>query len=231
MEAHYFPAVALDDPLRVNYDTETLGQSYQYTVHNQFIEVTNTWTADGTWFYYHELPTNISQLVILDKNRKPVVVPHFIEGNKLYHTLDGDVYWIKYFTEDAFHEDLVTYFAVLPRIVAKPGAAPRVQPGGWGWTHGVIDLPDRTEYRFRWFADNRYQILDPYTVLPNDPWYVRIRHNVAPRPPEWARMIFHPYRPYLPATWGPANIADDHHLWVVCLRREARYSDEILKPR
>ena len=36
---------------------------------------------------------------------------------------------------------------------------------------GVIDLPSWAEHRIRFYEDNRYQILDPYTVLPNDPWY------------------------------------------------------------
>ena len=73
----------------------------------------------------------------------------------------------------------------------------------------MIDLPDReVEVRIRFTEDNRYRILDPYTVLPNDPWYVRIRHNVKPQPPEWVHMIFSPFRPFMVATWVPGTLRD-----------------------
>src|SRR5436309_6193002 len=64
VEAHYFPPVGLEEALPVNDNIPVTGQSYQDTVYNQFIEVTNKWTADGTWFYYYELPANISQVVM-----------------------------------------------------------------------------------------------------------------------------------------------------------------------
>jgi hypothetical protein len=76
-------------------------------------------------------------------------------------------------------------------------AAPFVAAGHFAWTHGVIDLPNRNEHRFRFYEDNRYQVLDPYTTLPNDPWYARIRFNVKPMPAEWTRMLFAPFRPYM----------------------------------
>jgi len=50
------------------------------------------------------------------------------------------------------------------------------------------------------------EILDPYTVLPNDPWYVRIRHNVQPQPAEWTRMLFTPFRPFMVGTWVPGKL-------------------------
>ena len=51
MTAHQFPAVGLNLPLAVNNDVGVTGQSYEYTVKNQFIEVTNKWDANGTYFY------------------------------------------------------------------------------------------------------------------------------------------------------------------------------------
>jgi hypothetical protein len=71
-------------------------------------------------------------------------------------------------------------------------------------------LPSWDEYRIRFYADNRYQILDPYTVLPNDPWYPRIRFNVKPAPAEWTRMLFSPYRPYMVGTWVPGHLVAEN---------------------
>ena len=95
----------------------------------------------------------------------------------------------------------------MPRAPRRQtGDAPFVPANSYAWTHGVIDLPNRNEHRIRFYEDNRYQILDPYTVLPNDPWYVRIRHNVKPIPAEWTRMLFTPYRPFMVGTWVPGKL-------------------------
>jgi hypothetical protein len=126
----------------------------------------------------------------------------------LHHSLDGAVYWVRYFANERFHEELLTYEPVLRRAQRRDGAAPAVLEGSWSWTHGVIDLPNRDEHRFRWYEDNRYQILDPYTTLPNDPWYPRVRFNCDPVPPEWARTNFSPYRPYMVGTWVPGKLID-----------------------
>jgi hypothetical protein len=65
------------------------------------------------------------------------------------------------------------------------------------------------ESRFRFYEDNRYRLLEPYTTLPNDPWYPRIRFNVKPMPAEWCRMLFSPFRPYMVATWVPGKLIAD----------------------
>src|SRR5690349_6328713 len=62
--------------------------------------------------------------------------------------------------------------AVKTAAAAAAAKAPLVPAGTFGWTHGVIDLPSRDEHRLRFYDDNRYRILEPYTALPNDPWYV-----------------------------------------------------------
>ena len=111
------------------------------------------------------------------------------------------------FADDQYHEELLTSLLVMPRAPRRQtGDAPFVPPNTFAWTQGVIDLPNRNEHRIRFYEDNRYQILDPYTVLPNDPWYVRIRHNVKPMPAEWTRMLFTPYRPFMVGTWVPGKL-------------------------
>lgn len=207
VEAHFFPAVGLGKPLAVNNDPANTGQSYEYTVQNQFVEVSNKWDDRNTYFYFHPLPAGILQVTILDSKKNPVSSPVLVEEGKLYHTLDGGLYWVKYFADNRFYEEVVQYQPVMRRQATKrEGNAPNVAEGFWGWTHGVIDLPNRNEHRIRFTDDNRYQILNPYTSLPNDPWYPRIRFNVKPMPPEWCRMNFAPYRPYMVATWVPGKL-------------------------
>jgi len=206
VEAHYFPEVALGAPLAVNNNIPVTGQSYEYKVKNQFVEVTTKWDAAGDYFYYHELPTGITQVTVLDANQQPVSGLFLVESGKLYHSLDSGIYWVRYFINNQFQEDLVISNPVMERGPVKRGAAPCVQPGFFGWTHAVIDLPSWSEYHIRFTDDNRYQILLPYTSLPNDPWYPRVRFNVNPMPPEWSRMNFAPYRPYMVATWVPGKL-------------------------
>jgi hypothetical protein len=101
------------------------------------------------------------------------------------------------------------YFSIIDLRKAGCLAAAEA-PDSFAWTHGVIDLHDReVESRFRFYEDNRYKILDPYTTLPNDPWYPRIRFNMKPMPAEWCRMLFSPYRPYMVATWVPGKVIAD----------------------
>jgi hypothetical protein len=206
VEANVFPAKGLLKPLPVNDDIPVTGESYEFKVENQFVEVTTEWDSKGTYFYYHELPAGTTNVTILDADKKPVEATVKISAGRLYHSLDGKIYWLKYFTENRFHEDLILYNPVMKRGATKRGTAPCVQEGFYGWTHGVIDLPTREEHRIRFLEDNRYRILPPYTGLANDPWYPRVRFNVKPMPREWARMNFSPFRPYMVGTWVPGKL-------------------------
>ena len=80
--------MGLNLPLAVNNDVEVTGQSYEYTVKNQFIEVTNKWDAKGTYFYYHSLPSGVTQVSFLGKNREPISFTYLLADSKLYHTQD-----------------------------------------------------------------------------------------------------------------------------------------------
>ncbi len=156
VEANVFPPVALGEPLAVNNDSEETGQSYEYIVENQFIEVTNKWDSETTYFYFHPLPSGVTQVSVLDSDHEPVTVKYLIEGSRLYHTLDGGVYWVRYFANDSFHEELITSQLVMPRAPRlNKEEAPFVAPDHFAWTHGVIDIPSWAEHRFRFYEDNR----------------------------------------------------------------------------
>jgi hypothetical protein len=126
VEAHFFPGQGINGILRVNHDPAHSGQSYEYTVENQFIEVTNKWDANGTYFYYHTLPLGITQVTLLNEKKKVVSEPHLIEGTRLYHSLAG-IFRVKYFSEDQYHEELLTSMLVMPRAPRRnSGSAPFV---------------------------------------------------------------------------------------------------------
>lgn len=84
VEAHYWPAVALHEVMSVNDDPENTGQSYQYTVKNQFLEVTNQWDSAGTYFYFHVLPSGMSQLTIPDADKQSARAIDLLQDGKLY---------------------------------------------------------------------------------------------------------------------------------------------------
>lgn len=92
---------------------------------------------------------------------------------------DRGLCWVRYFSDEVYHEEILTSFPVMSRrtVDRHTGDAPFTPAGTFGWTHGVVDLPSRNEYRLRFYEDNRYRILDPYTSLPNDPWYPRIQRE------------------------------------------------------
>ena len=150
VEANVFPPVQLGEPLAVNNDPEETGQSYEYIVENQFIEVTNKWDSETTYFYFHPLPSGVTQVSILDSKHEPVTVKYLIEGSRLYHTLEGDVYWVRYFANDRFQEELITSQLVMPRAPRlNKEEAPFAAPDHFALTHGVIDIPSWSEHRFR----------------------------------------------------------------------------------
>jgi len=152
VEANVFPPVALGEPLAVNNDPEETGQSYEYIVENQFIEVTNKWDSETTYFYFHPLPSGVTQVSVLDSDHDPVTVEYLIEGSRLYHTLEGDVYWVRYFANDRFQEELITSQLVMPRAPRlNKEEAPFVAADHFAWTHGVIDIPSWAEHRFRFY--------------------------------------------------------------------------------
>jgi hypothetical protein len=105
VQANFYPGAGVGNFIRVNH--EEMKTSWEYTVENQFVEVTDKWDANGTYFYYHSLPAGITQVTILNSKHEPVSVSHLLEGGKLFHTLDGGIYWLRYFADNQFHEELI----------------------------------------------------------------------------------------------------------------------------
>jgi hypothetical protein len=141
VEAHVFPAVPLGSILALNDNPGVTGQSFMYTVENQFVEVTNKWDSNGTYFYFHNIPNGVTISQILDEEKKPVTAAFLVEGAKLYHSLKG-TFWVRYYSEEQFHDELLTSMLVMPRgprLNKEDG--PFVAPDHFAWTHGVIDLP------------------------------------------------------------------------------------------
>jgi hypothetical protein len=100
-----------------------------YTVENQFVEVTNKWDSNGTYFYFHTIPLGVSQVTLLNEKKEIVNVPYLIEGSRLYHSLAG-IYWVKYFADDQYYEELLTSMLVRGHRGDRPVTLPSCPRSG-----------------------------------------------------------------------------------------------------
>jgi len=71
---------------------------------------------------------------------------------------------------------------------------------------GLLTVFSTASYWIRFTALNGWQLLPPYNVPLNDPWYPRVRFNLRPVAREWANQPFSPYSPYMLASWVPGQV-------------------------
>lgn len=180
------------NPASPNYKT--------FIVRNQFFEVTDQLASDGTpLFYRHLLPDGVRDITIVGTDGKPVAGPTKVVPGSLYHSLDGKVYVVRYYDKRNLRTELLKYTPAF--VQASTASATTYQ-----YSSGVISMLESKPYWFRFRQENGYSILPPYNTLPNEPWYLRIRSNIRPLAPEWGRQLFMPYRPFMLATWVPAQV-------------------------
>jgi hypothetical protein len=79
--------------------------SWEYTVENQFIEITDKWDDNGTYFYYHLIPAGISQVTILNENEGRFRFRTFWRAASSFTRLDGGIYHRIWFTANQYHEE------------------------------------------------------------------------------------------------------------------------------
>ena len=150
VEAHVFPGQGINGILKVNDNPGVTGQSYMYTVENQFIEVTNKWDSNGTYFYVHTIPLGVSQVTLLNEKKEIVREPYLIEGSRLYHSLAG-ICWVKYFADDQAHEELLTSMLVMPRARrgGQTGEAPFASANITPFRNGAFQATFQSSFGFR----------------------------------------------------------------------------------
>jgi hypothetical protein len=175
-----------------------------YQIDNQFFELTTRTSADGKPLYYiHKFAgAHVTSAQFFDVDMNPIDATYIIENSTVLHSMDGRPYWVEYYVNGQVQTELLRYDPILTRLVFAPNNMSYVlTPGG-----GLTVFSSATTYYIRFLQHNGYQLLAPYNVPLNDPWYPRVRFNLKPIAQEWGRMLFSPVRPYLPASWVPGAV-------------------------
>lgn len=178
--------------------------STTYQIDNQFFELTVRLGPDTKPLYYvHRFAgANVTSAQLFDVNMSPIDATFVIENSTALHSMDGQPYWVQYYVNGQVQTELLHYDPILTRVLFAPTPASYVlTPGG-----GLTVANSVTTYYIRFLQNNGYQLLAPYNVPLNDPWYPRVRFNLKPIAQEWGRMLFSPVRPYLPASWVPGTV-------------------------
>jgi hypothetical protein len=134
-----------------------------------------------------------------DLNKNPVS-GYLVRNNTLYHSFGGDPYWVQYYADGILRQDLLRYRPVLSRASAATPNTYVFTPGG------LLTVFSTASYWIRFTAQNGWQLLPPYNVPLNDPWYPRVRFNLRPVAREWAQQPFSPTSPYMLASWVPGKV-------------------------
>ena len=201
----------------------------QYQFANQFFELTDQVDGSGSPLYYqHYLPTGVSNVTILDLNGNTVATPTMtstsgpiirsltrgsVTANFLLHsfpsvnntTLPYVQYQVRYIDDVGFlHLEILKFYNVIAPAVFTPSSSTYVT------STIVLTVNAITAYYLRWYAQNGYQILQPYNDIPNDPWRARIRFSLQNIPPEYGNQVWTPQKPYQLGTWVPGTSTATH---------------------
>jgi hypothetical protein len=175
-----------------------------YFVDNQFFEITNQFAADSApLFYVHTLPTGVTQVAILDLKDVVQSTDILISGNKLYHSMDGSPYRLRYIdSKGVLKKVLLQYSLVMQELPYAPSTV------GYTFQGRIVTLNGSGTFAIRFLRPNGYRVTAPYNGAPNAPWFPRVGFSLRPVAPEWARQVFLPQRPYMAASWVPGTVLD-----------------------
>lgn len=206
--------------------TVTISGQTAYTVENQFFQLTDVVDGSGKPLYYaHQLPLGVSQVSIADAEGNAqsdfllqIVVQAGQSRRYIYHDFDGRLLWVRFVDSSGFlRTQLLKYTPTLRESVADPSETT------YQFGRKTLFVDTVSAYRLRFTALNGYYVLPPYQAPPNEPWFVRVRFNLTPRAPEWARQEFIPNRPHLLGTWVSGQVVASH---VVELERKPVLFDD-----
>jgi hypothetical protein len=201
----------------------SISGSRTYCLDSQFFELTNKNAADGTPLYYcHPFDSTASSITILDASGNSVSTPSLVSNGNLYHSLDGQLYWIRYIDNAGLlQKEMLNYNPVIGMTTVAPTETEFTTAGR------LLEVYDVTAYSIRFTAYSCFQVLVPYGAPPNTPWFSRIRFPLTPSLPEWGQQPFLPEQPYLLASWVPGVVLDPH---VVQFERRNLYDDPMRSP-
>jgi hypothetical protein len=144
------------------------------------------------------------------------------EHHVLYHNLDGAPYRVRYVEDAGVHVALLRYDPVYTRAKYSPSLNTYLFGGR---TLDVLSSDLHLHIRFT--RPNGYRVSQPYTSLPNAPWFARIGCSLVLPAPEWPRQVFLPERPYMLGTWIPGTVLDVH---LIEFERKAILDDPARRP-
>lgn len=199
-----YPAQQVVDAHVLN-NAVSFSGSLQYTVSNQFFEITDTVDSTGVpLFYAHPLPAGVTSATVSDLSGVLQSSGYLIQNGYLFHSFGGDPYWVNYYFAGQPRKEILRYTPSLTQSLSPTGSRMYL------YYHSVLVMPTQGTYYIRFTQMNGYQVLPPYNGLLDDPWYVRIRFNPNPPAPEWAKQPFQPTRGYMLATWASGKVIDTH---------------------
>ena len=191
-----------------------------YAVPNQFYELTDqTYNSGVPLYYQHPLPPGVTQVTVLDLLGNTVPASNYVVrtltrgtsvNTYVLHSfpnvnnpnVDFIPYQVRYIDAQGFlHLELLKFQNVISFNPFTAGPATYTTT-----TLTLFVFSSAIIYYIRWYAQNGYQLLPPYGTTPNDPWFIRVRFNQTPIPPEWATQVWSPQRPFLLATWVPGTV-------------------------
>jgi hypothetical protein len=198
--------------------------AFYYQFANQFFELTDQTDGSGNPLYYqHLLPNGVTNVTVLDLNGNIVpsgyVVRALTRGsvtaNFLLHSLpcvNNTIqpyiqYQVRYVDPNTGVLDMqvLKFYHVIAPGVFTPSESTYIASTIVLWVNDSA-----TTYHVRWYANNGYQILQPYNDIPNDPWRARIRFSLADIPPEYGNQVWTPQKPYQLGTWVPGSAIATH---------------------
>jgi len=216
-----YPTGAVVNAYSLNNSVEVSG-FLTYLLENQFFEITYLSDASGNPLYYQhpfEL-LNVNNVAVFDLDGN-AVTGFLVQDNTLFHSFDGSPYWVRYYADGILRTDLLRYQPAMARTTAPTATSYSLTAGG------LLALSSTGSYWLRFTATNAWQLLPPYNVPSNDPWYPRVRFNLRPVPLEWSRQPFTPCTPYLMASWVPGKVLASN---LVEFERHPTYFDGVNYP-
>lgn len=198
-----FSAANINQSVAINGDTV-------YVIANQFFELTDQIDTNGNpLFYQHNLPIGVNSVTVLDLQGNIISSGYSIQNvrgiTSLLHSFPKLPYQVRYIDEQGFlHLEILKYNNV---ITEDPFNA---SPSRYTRNTLTFTVSSTSVFYIRWYNINGYQLLEPYGTTPNDPWFVRVRYNLTPIPPEWATQVWTPSRPNILATWVPGTVLSNH---------------------
>ena len=173
--------------------------SSEYKLTNQFFEITHKSDGNGNpYFYYHPLRVNNLTSIGIQSDSGRDAGNFRVEGNRVYHSLDSGLYWIRYSADGVIYTELLRYIPAMTR---------KTNPGFESYSFNIGGLLSvflgSATFWVRFTDWNGWRVLAPYSAPLNDPWYVRIRFSLNPPSKEYATQRFYPRRPYMFGSWIP----------------------------